>query len=88
MAAHDWRLDGETAIQSLIGGPKLTWGGEPVQSKLGRNRLHFDLTPSNGSNGYDEVERMLALGASRLAAGCADGEGLADPGGSEFCVVT
>ena len=69
------------------GGPKLTWGGEPVQSKLGRNRLHFDLTPSNGSNSCDEVERLVALGASRLVAGCPDGEGMADPGGNEFCVV-
>lgn len=70
-----------------MGGPKLTWGGEPVQSKLGRNRLHVDVTPSHGSTSDDEVERLLALGASRVPAGCADGEGLADPGGNEFCVV-
>lgn len=82
-----WDHDGESAIQSPIGGPKLTWGGEPVQRKLGRNRLHFDLTVSSGSNSDTEVERLVALGASRHEAGCADGEGLADPGGNEFCVV-
>ncbi len=82
-----WDQDGETAIQSPTGGPKLTWGGEPVRRKLGRNRLHFDLTPSNGSSSHDEVERLLSLGAERVPAGCADGEGLADPAGNEFCVV-
>lgn len=82
-----WDQDGETAIQSPVGGPKLTWGGEPVHSKGGRNRLHLDLTPTEGSSSHDEVERLLALGASRAGAGCADVEGLADPGGNEFCVV-
>lgn len=82
-----WDQDGETAIQSPTGGPKLTWGGEPVHRKGGRNRLHLDLTPCDGSSSHDEVERLLALGASRVAAGCADAEGLADPGGNEFCVV-
>ena len=82
-----WDQDGETAVQAPTGGPKLTWGGEPVQPKLGRNRLHLDLAPSDASTVDAEVERLVALGASRVDAGCADGVGMADPGGNEFCVV-
>lgn len=58
-----WDQDGETAVQSPIAGPKITWGGEPVEPKLGRNRLHFDLTPSARSTIDAEVERLVALGA-------------------------
>ena len=82
-----WDQDGETAVQSPTGGPKITWGGEPVEPKLGRNRLHLDLTPSAQSTIDAEVESLLALGATRIDAGCADGTGMADPGGNEFCVV-
>jgi hypothetical protein len=82
-----WDQDGETAVQSPTGGSKITWGGEPVAPKLGRNRLHLDLTPSGRSRVDVEVERLLALGATRVDAGCADAVGMADPGGNEFCVV-
>lgn len=82
-----WDPDGETAIQAPTGGPKITWGGEPVAPKLGRNGLHLDLTPSAPSGIDDEVERLLALGATRVDARCADGLGMADPEGNEFCVV-
>ncbi len=82
-----WDQDGETAVQAPTGGPKITWGGEPVAPKLGRNRLHLDLTPSAPSTIDAEVERLLALGATRVDGGCADGVGMADPGGDEFCVV-
>ncbi len=82
-----WDHDGETAVQAPDGGPKLTWGGEPVAPKLGRNRLHLDVAPRSGATVDDEVERLLALGATRDDAGCTDGVGLLDPAGNEFCVV-
>jgi catechol 2,3-dioxygenase-like lactoylglutathione lyase family enzyme len=82
-----WDQDGETAVQSPTGGPKITWGGEPLKPKLGRNRLHFDLTPSTRSTVDAEVERLLALGASPTDSVCADGVGMVDPGGNEFCVL-
>lgn len=82
-----WDQDGETAVQAPTGGPKITWGGEPVAPKLGRNRLHLDLAPSAASTIDGEVERLLPLGATRDVAGCADGLGMADPGGNEFCLV-
>lgn len=82
-----WDVDGETAVQSPSGGPKVTWGGEPVAPKLGTNRLHLDVAPSTHSTVDAEVVRLLALGATRLDAVCPDGLGLTDPGGNEFCVV-
>lgn len=82
-----WDQDGETAVQSPSGGPKLTWGGEPVAPKRGRNRLHLDLTPCSGASVASEVERLLSSGATRAEAVCPDGTGLADPGGNELCLV-
>lgn len=82
-----WDQDGETAVQAPGGGPKITWGGEPVGAKLGRNRLHLDLAPSARSNLDAEVVRLVALGARRAEAGCADGVAMLDTGGNEFCIV-
>ena len=38
-----WDQNEETAIRSRRGGPKITWGGPPVNPKTGKNRLHFDV---------------------------------------------
>ena len=57
--------------------------------KVTKNRLHLDLTP--GPDGRDaEVERILALGATRVEIGQTGEESwtvLADPEGNEFCVL-
>jgi catechol 2,3-dioxygenase-like lactoylglutathione lyase family enzyme len=82
-----WDVDGETAVQHPDGGPKLTWGGEPVAPKHGVNRLHLDVVPRSPSTVPDEVDRLLSLGATPAPAVCPDGVGLADPGGNELCVV-
>lgn len=84
-----WDADQETAIRSPHGGPTITWGGPPVRAKAGRNRLHFDLSPSPGSEQQAEVDRLVSLGATRIdvgrsEAGCVE---LADPDGNEFCVL-
>jgi predicted enzyme related to lactoylglutathione lyase len=78
-----WDQDEETAIRSPHGGPKITWGGPPLDPKPGRNRLRFDLAPVDADQAA-EVERLVALGATRL--GPADGGRveLADPDGNEF----
>ena len=78
-----WDQDLETAIRSPHGGPKLTWGGTPPVP--GRQRLHLDLAPAAGGR-EAEVERLLALGASRVGAG-PHGTVLADPDGQRFCVL-
>ncbi len=61
-----WDQDGETAIRSPHGGPKVTWGGPPLMPKTGKERLHFDLAPPADGDQPAEVERLIALGASRI----------------------
>lgn len=55
-------------------------------SKNAKNRLHLDFRPDDQGA---EVERMLALGASKVDIG--QGEQpwvvLADPEGNEFCIL-
>ena len=38
-----WDQDEETAVQSPLGGTKVSWGGPPVAPKHGRNRQRLDL---------------------------------------------
>ncbi|RSN62810.1 bleomycin resistance protein [Amycolatopsis sp. WAC 04182] len=76
-----WDQDQETAIRSPHGGPKITWGGPPFTPKTGPNRLRFVL-----SGALPEVERLVALGATRLGTG--DGQvAMTDPDGNEFSFV-
>jgi len=78
-----WDEDGETAVQSPLGGTKVAWGGPPVAPKHARNRQRFDLATADLPA---EVTRLVALGATRLG----DRDGgveLADPDGNEFFVV-
>ncbi|MBD0734975.1 VOC family protein [Streptomyces sp. CBMA29] len=94
-----WDQDEETAIQSPEGGTKITWGGPPVAPKTGTNRLFFELALPADADRSAEVDRLLALGATRAAAGATDGgetdggetDGgghvlLLDPDGNEFSV--
>lgn len=83
-----WDQDQETAIRSLHGGPKITWGGPPIAPKSGANRLHFDVTPTPPAEQADEVERLISLGAT-VAFGQSNGEwvDLLDPDGNEFRVL-
>lgn len=65
---------------------------EVPEAKQTKNRLHFDLRPSDGTRD-DEVARLLGLGASQVAdlrGVHGPGTGwvvLADPEGNEFCVL-
>jgi catechol 2,3-dioxygenase-like lactoylglutathione lyase family enzyme len=85
-----WVQDEETAIRSPHGGPIISWGGPPVAPKTGKNRLHLDLAPPAGGDQAAEVERLVALGATRVGDG-REGTGrveLLDPDGNEFCVLS
>jgi predicted enzyme related to lactoylglutathione lyase len=84
-----WDQDQETAIRSPHGGPKVTWGGPPVNPKTGKNRLHFDLAPADGGDLEAEVDRLVTLGAKRIdiGQGEVDWVVMADPDGNEFCVL-
>jgi hypothetical protein len=84
-----WDQDEETAIQAPNGtGPKITWGGPPVAPKLAKNRFHLEVAPLDGSDPGTEIDRLVALGATRVVAGPDDGDrvGLLDPDGNELSV--
>jgi len=58
-----------------------------AEGKHGKNRLHLDLIPDDHER---EVERLVALGATRPSIGQTGNESwvvLADPEGNEFCVL-
>lgn len=57
------------------------------EPRVGKNRLHFDLYTSDQAG---EVERLLALGATRFPRTPEAGEDfvvLEDPEGNLFCVI-
>jgi len=84
-----WDQNEETAIKDPDGaGQLITWGGPPIPEKLGKNRLHLDVTPGADSDLATEVERLLSLGARRIDIGQGDVAWvvLADPDDNEFCV--
>jgi hypothetical protein len=59
------------------------------EGKVVKNRMHLDLSPVDRSRD-EEVERLLALGATRTDVGQTGEESwvvLADPEGNEFCVL-
>ena len=85
-----WDQDEETAIRAPDGaGPFITWG-PPVPPKIAKNRLHLDIAPPAGSDQLAEVDRLVALGATRLdiGQGAVSWIVMADPDGNEFCVLT
>ena len=85
-----WDQDDETAIRAPDAtGPFVTWG-PPVPVKTTKNRLHLDIAPPADGDQHTEVERLVALGATRIDIGQGDVSWvvMADPDGNEFCVLT
>ena len=85
-----WDQDGETAIRAPEGtGFFITWG-PPVPQKVAKNRLHLDIAPPAHEDQPAEVDRLVALGATRVDIGQGDVSWvvMADPDGNEFCVLT
>jgi catechol 2,3-dioxygenase-like lactoylglutathione lyase family enzyme len=80
-----WDQNQETAVRSPRGGSKVAWGGPPVAPKTGTGRVHFDLRPEGDPSA--EIDRLLALGATRLDSPDPDRVALADPDGNEFCLL-
>jgi catechol 2,3-dioxygenase-like lactoylglutathione lyase family enzyme len=75
-----WDENGETAVQSPLGGTKVAWGGPPVVPQQGRNRQRFDVVTPDLTI---ETARLVSLGAT-VVAELTDGVELADPDGNEF----
>jgi hypothetical protein len=79
-------IDEEFEIAPAEGAhPTLLFAAVP-ESKSGKNRLHLDFVPDDQDA---EVERLLALGATRADVGQMEMPWvvLADPEGNEFCVL-
>jgi predicted enzyme related to lactoylglutathione lyase len=91
--ALGWQILSEREREVVIG-PEVT---APVgicfmpslDGKVVKNRVHLDLTA--GADERDaEINRLIALGASRVDIGQRGDESwtvLADPEGNEFCVI-
>jgi len=79
----------ECMIFSTDGRTRLLFVEVP-EAKRVKNRLHFDLRPTDATR-EAEVARLLGLGATEVADHRRpDGGGwvtLADPEGNEFCVL-
>ena len=90
-AALDWPLvwdqDEETAVQSPQGGTKLAWGGPLVRPPDPMEPQHLELVAEDGDLAA-EVDRLVALGATRRRP---DSDGvvvLADPDGVELRICS
>jgi hypothetical protein len=81
-----WDEGLQTAIQSPLGGTKVSWDGPP-SPRRGPDRQRFDLTLVDGDL-PDEVARLTALGATPLGTSLAGSREaavrLTDPDGTEF----
>lgn len=77
-----WDRDQQTAVQSPVGGTKLSWDVRPGPPRYGSKRQRLDLAASDL---VAEVARLVALGATELGGRNGRIE-LADPDGSEFSV--
>jgi predicted enzyme related to lactoylglutathione lyase len=84
-----WDQDEETAIRAPDGtGPFITWG-PPLAPKIGKNRLHLNITPADDGDDQAEIKRLMSLGATHIAGG--EGEidrvvPMADPDQNEFYI--
>ncbi|HMJ74826.1 MAG TPA: VOC family protein [Iamia sp.] len=79
--------DGGTARYAVVGERPGWYFLQVPEAKTGKNRLHPDLTATDLPA---EVERLVTLGATRLAEHTEEGATwvtLADPEGNEFDVV-
>jgi catechol 2,3-dioxygenase-like lactoylglutathione lyase family enzyme len=75
-----WDRGQQTAVQSPMGGTKISWDVWPGPPRYGSRRQRFDLVTSDLAA---DVARLVALGTTEL--GERDGRAvLADPDGGEF----
>jgi Glyoxalase-like domain len=87
-----YRSDAEWAIEPPEGDPAVDVAPDILfvkvpDEKVSKNRLHFDLRPTDQAA---QVDRLIGLGARRVDIGQGDDVTwvvLADPEGNEFCVL-
>jgi predicted enzyme related to lactoylglutathione lyase len=92
-AVLDWQVLSEREREVVIGPDVdapiwICFMPSPDEKRV-KNRVHLDLTTSADDRDA-EIDRVLALGATRVDVGQTGDESwdvLADPEGNEFCVV-
>ncbi|GAB4003287.1 VOC family protein [Nocardioides ultimimeridianus] len=72
----------ELCVQSPFGGTKVAWGGPPVAPLEVPPRQWFELLIDDDPGA--EIERLVAIGATRVSDSRGPGVVLADPDGNEF----
>lgn len=86
---HPQNRPGDRETQVMLPQGPLLYFNQVPEAKTVKNRIHLCLRPT--SSREDEVERLLALGATLVTDHRKpDGAGwavLADPEGNEFCVL-
>ena len=95
-AATGWRVThddpDEVVLSPPAGGPSLEIITRPsMVPGRAKNRIHLDVAPGPHDDQAREVDRLLALGATRASIGQTGEESwvvLADPEGNELCVLT
>ena len=85
------RSDDQALLDAVRSGPvpPTMFLASVPEDKVVKNRMHLDVSPIDRSRD-EEVERLLALGATRAEVGQTVEESwvvLADPEGNEFCVL-
>lgn len=92
-AVLDWPrgetdADGEIELTNPTGAPPSLLFLPVPEEKVGKNRLHLDVTPAAGQQAV-ELQRLLALGATPVDIGQGEQtwQVLADPEGNEFCLL-
>jgi catechol 2,3-dioxygenase-like lactoylglutathione lyase family enzyme len=85
------RVEDQALLDAVRAGPvcPTIFLAKVDEPKTVKNRSHFDVSPVDVSH-EEEVERILALGATRADVGQTGEESwtvLADPEGNEFCVL-
>jgi hypothetical protein len=78
-----WDHDQETAIQSPLGGTKVSWGGPPVPELVGPSRQRLVVAPLDVGQ-VVEADRLVSLGATRIGPRPDGAMAMADPDGNEF----
>ncbi|MGH3234377.1 MAG: VOC family protein [Streptosporangiaceae bacterium] len=98
-AALGWAVAAEESDEVDVWPPGFSYPGPaalplvfvPVpEPKTGKNRVHLDLATESAAHQAAELERLLALGAvpADIGQGDVPWQVLADPEGSEFCVLS
>ncbi len=90
----DWQIVERSADGISIAAEDGSWPTIDVlpvpESKTVKNRLHLDLR-ADGVSTEEELDRLLALGATRVDVGQSPDSSwvvLADPEGNEFCLLS